>query len=110
MKRCYSCFHSYEDAYGICPFCGQPEITEPKEPIHLKPGTVLANRYIIGEVTGSGGFGIVYKAYDSKLETVVAVKEFFISRLMTRAQGQKELIINQKTQTEFLRYLLRQVR
>ncbi len=101
MNRCYSCFKEYDQKYDICPHCGTLKITNPKEPIYLYPGTLLADRYILGETVGAGGFGIIYKAWDTKLETVVAVKEFFASRLMTRAAGEKEVIVNKKSQAEF---------
>lgn len=101
MKRCYACFKEYDDAFQVCPHCGSVEITKPKEPIHLVPGTILANRYVLGQAVGSGGFGIVYSAWDLKLETNVAVKEFFVSRLVTRAEGLKNLIITKKSQEEF---------
>ena len=101
MKRCLSCFRLYEDQYTVCPYCGTAEIKKPVEPIQLYPGTVLANRYILGTAVGAGGFGIVYRAWDSKLETIVAVKEFFVSRLMTRAEGLKTVIVSQKNQAEF---------
>ena len=100
MKRCYECFCTYADELDVCPGCGTPEITEPVQPIHLLPGTILDDRYIVGRAIGSGGFGIVYKAYDTKLETVVAIKEFF-SKLMTRAKGQKEVIVNRKSKAEY---------
>lgn len=101
MKRCFTCFGEYEEGFQICPHCGTVENNKPNEPIHLAPGTVLANRYILGQSVGSGGFGIVYSAWDLKLETVVAVKEFFVSRLVTRAEGLKNLIITKKSQEEF---------
>ncbi len=101
MKRCYACFKEYEDSFSVCPYCGQVEDNRPNEPIQLAPGTVLAGRYLLGKAVGSGGFGIVYKAYDLKLETVVAVKEFFVSRLVTRAEGLKNLIVSKKSQTEY---------
>lgn len=101
MKICFSCFKKYDEQYSVCPYCGQLDIRTPKEPIHLFPGTVLSNRYIIGRAVGAGGFGIVYKAWDSKLETIVAVKEFFVSRLMTRAEGLKNVIVNRKSLTEY---------
>ena len=101
MKRCFTCFGEYEEEFQICPHCGSIENNKPKEPIHLVPGTVLSGRYVLGQAVGSGGFGIVYSAWDLKLETVVAVKEFFVSRLVTRAEGLKNLIITKKSQEEF---------
>lgn len=101
MNRCFSCFKEYDDQYDLCPFCGEVKNNTPVEPIHLYPGTVLGGRYILGRAVGSGGFGIIYKAWDAKLETIVAVKEFFASRLMTRAAGEKNVIINKKTAPEF---------
>lgn len=101
MNRCYFCFKEYDEQYDICPYCGQVKNNTPIEPIHLYPGTILADRYILGQAVGSGGFGIIYKAWDSKLETVVAVKEFFASRLMTRAAGEKNVIVNKKSAAEF---------
>lgn len=101
MKQCYSCFGTFEDAFNICPHCGAVHNPEPEEPIYLVPGTVLADRYVIGKCVGAGGFGIVYMAWDPKLEAVLAVKEFFVSRLVTRAQGEKELIVSKKYKEEY---------
>ena len=101
MKTCFSCFQTYGDEYSVCPHCGKQDTSLPKEPIHLMPGTVLAGRYIVGQSIGSGGFGIVYKAWDTKFETIVAVKEFYVSRLVTRAEGLKSLIVSKKSFEEF---------
>lgn len=99
MKYCLKCFKKYNDELNRCPFCGTAEEIAPKEPIQLEPGTILNGRYLIGLAIGSGGFGILYKAWDLKLETVVAVKEFFCSRLMTRAAGVPEIIVGKKQAT-----------
>lgn len=103
MQRCFACFREYGESYGICPFCGRERIVQPKEPVYLRPGSWVGeeSRYQIGEAVGAGGFGIVYKAWDGKLNTVVAIKEFFVSRLMTRAEGERDIIVTRKSQEEF---------
>lgn len=101
MAICYSCFNEYGDGFEVCPFCGSIKRTDPSEPVYLKPGTMLANRYLIGYDENAGGFGIVYRAWDTKLETIVAIKEFFANRLMTRAAGETHVIVNKKAYQEF---------
>ena len=77
MKRCNSCLNLIDDECVFCPLCGYKEGNPPKEPFQLYPGTVLLDRYIIGKVLGVGGFGITYRAWDKKLDTIVAIKEFY---------------------------------
>lgn len=84
---CLNCFRIKGD-YEMCPYCGYMENDPPKEVFQLKPGTILQSRYIIGESIGYGGFGITYKAYDTILSIVVAVKEFFPAGLVNRAEGE----------------------
>ena len=101
MKRCFHCFGSYGDEFNVCPFCGTVENPRPKEPIFLWPGTVLNGRYVIGESIGAGGFGIVYRALDMKLDNVIAIKEFFPQSVVTRAEGQPNLIVIGKKREEY---------
>lgn len=91
--RCNNCFKEYEERLGLCPFCGYAK-GEPAEDIAcLSPGTVISEQYIIGEKVSSGGFGIVYKAWDKKLETIVAVKEYYPRGLVNRVPGNPNLIL-----------------
>ena len=41
----------------------------------LKTGDVLQNRYRIVSLLGEGGFGAVYRAWDTRLDGPVALKE-----------------------------------
>lgn len=93
MKRCMNCFQEHGEQYDVCPSCGYHRGQPPKELYHLFPETVLAGRYSIGQVLGFGGFGITYKAWDMKLETIVAIKEYYPSGLVNRIPGQKEVIL-----------------
>lgn len=93
MKRCVNCFLEYDEQYDVCPHCGYYKGKAPEELNHLFAETVLEGRYIIGKVLGFGGFGITYKAWDMKLETVVAIKEYYPSGLVNRVPGEKEIIL-----------------
>lgn len=81
------CMQTYDDEYEICPLCGFIEGTKAKEVYHINPGCLLNERYIIGVVVGFGGFGITYKAWDTVLEKVVAIKEYFPTALANRLPG-----------------------
>ena len=100
--RCINCFEEYQAGMQVCPTCGYKDGDTPKELYHIFPGLVLNDRYIIGEVLGFGGFGITYKAWDRKLDTVVAVKEYYPSGIVNRVPGTKEVVIYaQKRTREF---------
>ena len=100
-QYCYFCFARSSVPFEVCPNCGERNTGEPKTAIQLAPGTILQNRYIIGLAVGQGGFGIVYHAYDTKLEVVVAIKEYFPRHIVTRAPGAGALIITKKAQQDF---------
>ncbi|MDO4330985.1 MAG: serine/threonine-protein kinase [Lachnospiraceae bacterium] len=83
----------FEEAYGVCPYCGFQPGTPPKEAYHLYPGTVLNGHYVIGTTVGFGGFGITYRAWDTVLDKMVAIKEFYPNGIVNRVPGEKEVII-----------------
>ena len=82
------CMETYDEKLDTCPHCGYVYGTPAEEAIHMQPGTVLLKRYIIGKVLGYGGFGVTYVAWDSRLDTKVAIKEYLPSEFSTRMPGQ----------------------
>lgn len=52
----------------------------------LPPGTRLAEFEIQG-LLGVGGFGLVYRAYDTSLQRTVAIKEYMPAALAARLEG-----------------------
>lgn len=100
--RCMHCMKEYEDEYDLCPYCGYVRGTEPDEVYFMYPGSVLADRYIVGTALGYGGFGITYKAWDSKLETIVAIKEYYPTSLVNRIPGEQYVsLYSPKSKNEF---------
>ena len=93
MKTCLGCMTQYDDKLNICPECGYKEGTEPDNALHIKPGTILADRYIVGKVIGFGGFGVTYIGWDALLETKVAIKEYLPSEFSTRVVGQTQVTV-----------------
>lgn len=58
----------------------------------LQNGTKLKDRYLIQKVIGTGGFGVIYEAFDLLLNRNVAIKEFFVEGCMTRDKQNKKAI------------------
>ena len=53
--------------------------------VHVLPnGTYLKRRYQIQKLLGQGGFGITYLAWDHKMQTNIAIKEFFPQSIVGR--------------------------
>ena len=76
MKYCYNCMERIDNSASVCPYCKKnPAYDAP--PSHLKPGTRLNGKYIVGRALGQGGFGITYLGRDTALDTPVAIKEYF---------------------------------
>ncbi len=92
-KRCMGCMELFGNEFDICPHCGYVEGTKAEEAIHMEPGTLLYDRYIIGKVLGFGGFGVTYIGWDGKLEQKVAIKEYLPSEFSTRMPGQSSVTV-----------------
>ena len=82
--RCMGCMKEFSSDGSICPHCGYDQNTPTTHSNHLKPGTMVAGRYLIGKALGSGGFGVTYIAFDHKLNRRVALKEFLPNYLAER--------------------------
>lgn len=87
------CLHCFADRgnFDVCPYCGFVAHTVPAEGYIIPPGIRLWGRYVIGTVLGTGGFGITYRAWDTRLSALVAIKEFFPQNLVTRNFGETKV-------------------
>lgn len=102
-KLCLGCMEEKGDG-KFCPKCGYAEGTPAESPLHLKPGTILKEHYLIGRVLGHGGFGITYLAYDINLGYKLAIKEYFPQGMATRSTENTAISVysgNTKEQFEY---------
>ena len=109
MQRCYGCMKEYGKDFNICPHCGYIADTVPESKYHLRPGTRLADKYVLGKVIGHGGFGITYIAWDSVIQKRVAVKEFFPNAFSTRSEGETAVSCYNRKSEEFLKEGIRKM-
>lgn len=77
MKRCLNCMEVHESIYEVCPYCGFVEQLYDKDSIDINPGTIIADRYIVGTKIGQGGFSVTYAGWDTVLHAKVAIKEYY---------------------------------
>lgn len=92
-QRCLGCMSEYESDYGLCPYCGYEPGDGIENPLHLRPGTQLTDRYTVGRVLGYGGFGVTYIAFDNVLNQKVAIKEYLPSEFATRMSGNSQVSV-----------------
>lgn len=59
----------------------------------LEPTVLLHNRYEILAPIGSGGFSVLYKAYDHEMDAVVAIKEYFPSAIAERIPHSRDVTV-----------------
>jgi serine/threonine protein kinase len=95
---CYGCMTMQPG--GICPNCGYDRNQE-VSPVYLRPGTKLAQKYLIGKVIGHGGFGITYLAYDTVLGIKLAVKEYLVQEYASREPGGRIVAFSDDSKERF---------
>lgn len=108
-ELCIDCFKP-TGGEEVCMNCGCIQVDKPRQLVHLYPHTILRDRYLVGRVINNGGFGVVYKAYDMKLETIVAIKELLPTQngLVNRIPNTKDVIcVNAERAQHFQNFKMR---
>ena len=98
MSRCHNCFKEI-GAKIACPYCGYEQDT-PVDENHLKPGTLITGRYLIGRVRGSDENGIIYNVFDLKNESKKRMREYFPEEHCERGPD-GEVIVKQGHEEKF---------
>lgn len=66
----------------------------------IDQSTILNNRYEILSLIGTGGFSIIYKAYDHELNSTVAIKEYFPNTIAERIPYSKDVLTRNREAAE----------
>ncbi len=94
---CIFCMKEIAEGSDKCHHCGQSQsVSVP--PHRLMPNTVLSGRYIVGAAKGEGGFGITYIGKDTRLDRIVAIKEYYPTGLVNRNSNVSAIV--EQTQDE----------
>ncbi len=97
---CLNCLGNLGEA-NICPHCGAHGGKTSWEAPALKPGTRLAEKYLLGRALGRGGFAFTYLGMHIDLGICVAIKEFFPQELVERDMNTNRVMARQTSHTEF---------
>ena len=85
LTRCPNCFREYESKLGLCPFCGFAPGDSAQDPQALLPGTILADRFVVGAVRNKTSQTILYDAWDQLHNQKVMAWEYFPADLAERS-------------------------
>ena len=90
-ERCLACMKPLVAGMNRCPYCGSAVPCEPNPEDSLPLGYILNNRFVIGKVIGRGGYGITYIAFDSRLQIIRCIKEYFPQKYNRRPDMSPEV-------------------
>lgn len=82
---CPGCMNDVGEAEK-CPYCGF-DMTEEQSAPFLAYGTVLAGKYVIGDILEQNGEGVTYLGLDTITNNCVRVREFLPENLSERDTG-----------------------
>ena len=74
---CYRCMAALPEEGAACPVCGAMNDALENQTNQLPIGSILAGKYLVGQVLGQGGFGITYIGWDMNLDVKIAIKEYY---------------------------------
>ncbi len=90
---CFNCFCEKPINDRPCPKCGHSFNLSSLPKNCLMPGTLLNNRYVVGNPIGVGGFGITYKCLDLQIGGVCAVKEYLPANISGRNRPEHNIFV-----------------
>lgn len=99
---CMNCFEQLT-AGNICRHCGFDNDSF-SESVYLPRRTVLAKRYIAGNVISNESDAVTYIGYDTERSTVVTIREFLPRSICNRLEGNNDIHVRERYKKNFAGY------
>lgn len=96
---CPGCMNEIGDAEN-CPYCGFDTKSEQSAPF-LAYGTVLAGKYVIGDILEQNSEGVTYLGLDTISNNCVRIREFLPEGFVTREKGETKISVAEKNYADF---------
>lgn len=92
MKFCMGCMEEIDDHVVTCPYCGFNEGKQTEE-CYLRPGTILAGKYIVGKGLDYSGKVAAYIGMDAEHGRKVMINEYLPGDCSMRSGGESRITI-----------------
>lgn len=101
-KLCMNCFEPLTSG-SVCKNCGfyNDSVTES---MYLPRKTILAKRYIVGNVISRESDAVTYAGYDTEREAVVTIREFLPKDICNRLEGNNDVHVRERYRKGFVNY------
>ena len=100
---CMRCFEAMEDSSNTCPHCGWHNGEQVKNA--LPYGTLLGEKYLVGQAVHVNGAGITYAALEAKTAQKVEVREFYPHTIAVRGETGASVLPVSGAELKFSDYL-----
>ncbi|MCR4746358.1 MAG: hypothetical protein K5894_14170 [Lachnospiraceae bacterium] len=104
-KLCPYCLREIhnKDTVNECSYCHKNVRIIEKHPRHLKPLTILAGKYLVGDLIFESGFEITYIGLDLNLKQRVKIKEFYPNGYAVRDSRTATAVIYSERNEEIIK-------
>ncbi len=91
MHRCMYCMNELNENENTCPHCGKENNGMPVNSKHIKPGTILYEKYMAGCAVDSNSIFVTYAGFDIKTGAKVLIDEYLPANLAYREKGRAQV-------------------
>lgn len=99
---CPGCLNEIGDT-EVCPYCGFDTKSEQSAPF-LAYGTVLAGKYVVGDILEQNSEGVTYLGLDTITNNCVRIREFLPEGIATREKDELRLAVSEENYSDYKKF------